>query len=192
MEFKEKKLILDDLIDSKFTGIKIFKSKILLVIFLDSIFPLNNSDLENSKCPICYNLIKNPYHPSTCLHYFCKVCITKWANKKTTCPICREFFLFIFPKISSIDYEKLITSPNFKKLKAKIMKQKESNYGFDNQCFHCKFFDEEINLIKCSFCELIIIHPQCDDFNGASLDGYYFCPFCRKELNMYVLNFNLI
>lgn len=73
-----------------------------------------------------------------------------------------------------------------------ISKKNKSNYGFENQCFICNLYDDKKNLIKCNFCELINFHPQCDNFNGASLDGNYFCFFCRKELNMYVLNIDLI
>lgn len=91
----------------------------------------------------------------------------------------------------SIDCIKLTSSINYEILKRKITDDNKKNYGYKNQCSICSLFDEENNLIQCCMCKLLIFHPECDDYKGVSVDGY-FCYFCRKELNMEVLNIELL
>ncbi|XP_050547469.1 E3 ubiquitin-protein ligase NRDP1-like isoform X6 [Daktulosphaira vitifoliae] len=49
----------------------------------DSANPLND-------CPICTNTLREPIHTTTCGHEFCKGCIDRWLQDKSTCPICRS------------------------------------------------------------------------------------------------------
>ena len=40
-------------------------------------------------CPICHDTIKDATICS-CVHHFCKDCITDWCKLKNTCPVCNE------------------------------------------------------------------------------------------------------
>jgi len=43
---------------------------------------------QNLKCPICFNIVDEPYESSCCGHLFCNKCIK--GIKKMNCPICRS------------------------------------------------------------------------------------------------------
>ena len=55
--------------------------------------------LDNlKKCLICskeYERLDNniKFIKLTCEHEFCEECISKWCNKKNTCPLCRSEIL---------------------------------------------------------------------------------------------------
>lgn len=48
----------------------------------------DTSMTEVENCTICYEDQNNPTKMK-CNHSFCKVCIDKWLEKHSTCPICR-------------------------------------------------------------------------------------------------------
>jgi hypothetical protein len=41
-------------------------------------------------CNICLEPISNPIMESNCQNIFCGICLLKWLENKTTCPLCRE------------------------------------------------------------------------------------------------------
>jgi hypothetical protein len=43
---------------------------------------------QNLKCPICFNIVEEPFETSCCGHLFCNKCIK--GIKKMSCPICRS------------------------------------------------------------------------------------------------------
>ena len=45
------------------------------------------------QCPICYNFTYDFTRPNSCMHSFCRTCITKWSKKRKKCPLCRKSFL---------------------------------------------------------------------------------------------------
>jgi hypothetical protein len=50
----------------------------------------NKQIVELVTCSICNEILKSPL-VSHCQHRFCSVCITQWLNKKSSCPICRNY-----------------------------------------------------------------------------------------------------
>jgi len=44
------------------------------------------------KCGVCYGAVSFQGKLDCCLHVFCFDCITKWANKENTCPLCKKRF----------------------------------------------------------------------------------------------------
>lgn len=43
-----------------------------------------------SECPICHvSIAEGALFTTTCGHQFCTPCVEKWAEKSTTCPLCR-------------------------------------------------------------------------------------------------------
>lgn len=78
-------------------------------------------------------------------------------------PNLQNIFQFLFPINLSIDYIILSNIFLFTELKAKIFKEKQRNFGFNNQYSKFKNFDNEKNHILCSMCKLFILHPKCDN-----------------------------
>jgi len=50
------------------------------------------SPLDQDKCAICLGTIINRTELDSCVHFFCKNCISLWSKNKRICPLCnREF-----------------------------------------------------------------------------------------------------
>jgi len=73
--------------------------QVIELVNSDDINDSNKSELDNlKKCLICskeYERLDNniKFIKLTCEHEFCEECISKWCNKKNTCPLCRSEIL---------------------------------------------------------------------------------------------------
>ncbi len=114
---------------------------------------------------------------------------SKMVKIKYYIPNLQNIFQFLFPINLSIDYIILSNIFLFTELKAKIFKEKQRNFGFNNQYSKFKNFDNEKNHILCSMCKLFILHPQCDNYDGAKIHGYFYF-FCREKWGMDTLLIN--
>ena len=47
-------------------------------------------DKLDNICSICLDEYSEPKKLSTCGHTFCKACINKWLERKSSCPCCRR------------------------------------------------------------------------------------------------------
>lgn len=43
-------------------------------------------DVDDFKCPICWNVLHDPIQIKKCEHMFCRLCIGKWMDQSHTCP----------------------------------------------------------------------------------------------------------
>ena len=62
-----------------------------------SISVFNRSGLE---CFICREISLERGKLDCCEHYFCLICIVKWAHNVNTCPLCRKIFKSIVVIVS--------------------------------------------------------------------------------------------
>ena len=46
--------------------------------------------LKDSSCPICLDLLKDPFLTECCGHHFCNKCINSVQQQKNECPLCKE------------------------------------------------------------------------------------------------------
>jgi hypothetical protein len=49
---------------------------------------------ELTKCPICHELDINIQ--TNCTHSYCLDCISKWYNKSSECPLCKQEITHIY------------------------------------------------------------------------------------------------
>jgi hypothetical protein len=49
-----------------------------------------NYKIENPVCSVCLDLPNDPVKLDSCVHVFCKACISKACCVKPSCPYCRE------------------------------------------------------------------------------------------------------
>uniref|UniRef100_A0A6B2LL05 RING-type domain-containing protein n=1 Tax=Arcella intermedia TaxID=1963864 RepID=A0A6B2LL05_9EUKA len=47
---------------------------------------------EDTECGICYDTVKERGIMNVCEHLFCYRCISKWAQRSNTCPLCNRRF----------------------------------------------------------------------------------------------------
>ena len=47
--------------------------------------------LKDSNCPICLELLKDPFLTECCGHHFCNKCISSVRQQKNECPICKSW-----------------------------------------------------------------------------------------------------
>lgn len=45
---------------------------------------------EELKCPICFDLLRDPVITAECAHTFCRICFKRCAETKANCPTCRS------------------------------------------------------------------------------------------------------
>ena len=69
-------------------------------------YNINKSELE---CPVCFNLIINPFHCKNCQSPLCGICNSQIKK----CPICGEMNSYI----KSVMLSKLVSNLRFKCLK---------------------------------------------------------------------------
>ena len=60
----------------------------------------DQSKIETSRCPICFQLLKEPYLTDCCGSHYCRVCIEHWLTENDFCPICRKTNVTIFPNLA--------------------------------------------------------------------------------------------
>ena len=103
---------------------------------------VENQNIIDLICPICFNLLKYPISCSSnnICHTFCKECIDKYLIEKKTCPICKQNFEYK----ENIEIEKILKKINFK-----CLFQKEG-------CTKIMKYSEYLNHIKeCEFKNII-------------------------------------
>lgn len=54
-------------------------------------------------CPICGDAPDDVAYVTPCLHKFCLGCIVRWANRKSSCPLCRQTVSTILFSVRSED-----------------------------------------------------------------------------------------
>ena len=50
------------------------------------------ADLDDNRCAVCLELVKEKTTPLECNHDFCFPCIWAWADKMRVCPMCKTEF----------------------------------------------------------------------------------------------------
>jgi len=122
------------------------------------------------ECPICYEIVKDPYECETCGTLFCEECIIEWSKKKIKCP----------SGCSNFKYTK-VKKTNKKLLD--IVKLKCQNFP------DCKYESSYWNIIehesKCEFQKIKCPNPPCS-FKGHFIklkehlkqNCYYICFKC--------------
>ncbi|XP_071889163.1 uncharacterized protein [Anas platyrhynchos] len=55
------------------------------------------SEAQDITCSVCQGVCKEPSYILPCLHQFCFGCVMRWAERSSTCPLCRQ-------RITSIRY----------------------------------------------------------------------------------------
>ena len=58
------------------------------------LFESFKAEADTDECTICLDAIQlgKEMLRLDCRHYFCKKCITKWFDQKSSCPLCRKSF----------------------------------------------------------------------------------------------------
>ena len=99
---------------------------------------IQNDNILDLLCPICYNILKDPKFCSSNKnsHYFCKECIDKYLEQNNNCPICKNNFEY---KIKN-EFEKLLHKLDFKCLFYNEGCTKIINYlEYYNHINECKY-----------------------------------------------------
>jgi len=122
----------------------------------------SSSDIGDSlnelKCPVCFELYKEPI-TLTCGHSFCRVCIeTSWESREEgtgcVCPNCREVFPQI-PKLKkNVNVANLVENIKLKKREVDVRDAERGDVksgGTDSYCEHCN--GEAVK--RCVPCEML-------------------------------------
>ena len=168
----------------------------------ENIFNKNEPILKDLECPICLNLIWDPYECSDCGKIFCKICIEKTKEKKNSCPTCRKspfqgryakslktFFNKI--KLNCI-YKGCNEHPEYSEYishlkKCKFSLYKCNNPGCDYQdslekmeihSTECKFL-----LVKCQYCSKEINLCNIESHEKTECTQIIICPKCHLKMS---------
>ena len=102
--------------------------------------------LDNFKCPICLEIVEEPWETSCCGNLFCEKCILSYMSNQ--CPICRTKNFKTkknnFAKLLIKEYEGNFSCPHGCNKKIKLNEFKEHKYNCDDVIFKC-------NINKCKF-----------------------------------------
>ena len=143
----------------------------------DNIFNKDESILKDLECPICLNLIWDPYECTDCGKIFCKACLKKAKKKQNYCPICRK-------NPFQERYAKSVKT-FFNKIKLNCI------YKGCNE--HPEYSEYINHLKKCKFCLYKCNNPGCDyqdileKMEIHSTECQFLlvkCQYCSKEINL--------
>jgi hypothetical protein len=138
------------------------------------------SNKDKNQCIICLDKINMPSKLIECEHIFCKECIEQWANKSSTCPLCK----LVFKKIIYYDMRQNLLGE--KKVKKKIFKHEEEN---DDQwlentlehCMNCKNTNDIYLMLVCDKCKFNVCHTYCAGLEMIPDEDWY-CSPCQEEM----------
>ena len=51
---------------------------------------MNNENMLNDSCSICYNILNKPILEPNCQYLFCGQCFFNWLEINNSCPMCRH------------------------------------------------------------------------------------------------------
>ena len=101
---------------------------------------------DNFRCPICWEIVEEPWETSCCGNLFCEKCMQSYISNK--CPICRtknfKYRKNMFAKILLKEYEGIFICPYGCNKKIKLKEFKEHKYDCEDALFKC-------NINKCNF-----------------------------------------
>ena len=144
----------------------------------ENIFNKNEPILKDLECPICLNLIWDPYECSDCGKIFCKICIEKTKKTKNSCPTCRK------TPFQGRNAKSLKTF--FNKIKINCI-----NKGCNE---HPEYSEYISHIKKCKFRLYKCNNPGCDYQDNLekmeihSTECKFLlvkCQYCLKEINLY-------
>ena len=101
---------------------------------------------DNFRCPICWEIVEEPWETSCCGNLFCEKCMLSYISNK--CPMCRtkniKYRKNMFAKILLKEYEGNFICPHGCNKKIKLNELKEHKYDCEDAIFKC-------NINKCNF-----------------------------------------
>ena len=151
---------------------------------------IENDDLFDLICPICYNIFKNPKKCSSNInsHSFCKECIDKYLEEQDICPICKRYFEYydnkpIKKRLNKLRFKCFYHEDGCKKIlnytdylnHIKSCKHKNIIY----QCEAEKYNISKKQFEKCNFKGNI--KEMEEHFKNCELLNYL-CIFCNKKI----------
>ena len=102
--------------------------------------------IDNFRCPICLEIIEEPWETSCCGYLFCEECILSYKSNK--CPMCRaknfKCRKNTFAKILLNEYGGTFICPHGCNKKIKLKEFREHKYECDDAIFKC-------SINKCNF-----------------------------------------
>ena len=142
-----------------------------------------------SKCPICLQILKNPFQVSCCGYNYCQQCIDRILVSRKPCPICSssDFTNFFNKGLQRSLNEFKVHCPNSNhECKwigelGKLVKHLNTEPDFNNQLVGCEHAD-----IKCLYCQgilkrnIIALH-QSNECNKRP----YICTYCGEYSSYY-------
>ena len=72
-------------------GNRITKINRIMPIYLEK----GQDEIKNDKCCICLKNFTNNSIMLSCGHHFHSECLLKWFDKRKTCPMCRENYVYV-------------------------------------------------------------------------------------------------
>jgi len=197
----------DDEIDTEYFSIIPIPSPKELIKY-ENIFNKDEPLLKDLECPICLNIIWDPFECCDCGKIFCYLCIKKSKEKNNSCPTCRKSpfqgrnaksVKTFFNKISfNCIYKGCQEHPEYSEYLDHLKKCKYRLYKCNNEgCNYQDILEKmEIHATECKY--LIIKCKYCSkDINLANLELHeknecseiIFCPKCHlKMAKKYYLN----
>ena len=101
---------------------------------------------DNFRCPICWDIVEEPWETSCCGNLFCEKCMLSYISNK--CPMCRtknfKYRKNMFAKILLKEYEGNFICPHGCNQRIKLNEFKEHKYDCEDAIFKC-------NINKCNF-----------------------------------------
>ena len=190
----------DDEIDTKYFS-KIPIPSSTEIIKYENIFNKDEPILKDLECPICLNIIWDPFECCDCGKIFCYSCIKKSKEKNNSCPTCRKSpfqgrnaksVKTFFNKINfNCIYKGCQEHPEYSEYLDHLKKCKFRLYKCNNE--GCNYQDilenMEIHATQCKY--LIIKCKYCSkDINLANLELHeknecteiIFCPKCHIKM----------
>lgn len=95
--------------------------------------------IDNFRCPICWEIVEEPWETSCCGNLFCEKCILSYVANK--CPMCRtknfKYRKNEFAKLLLMEYDGEFPCPYGCKKKIKLNEFKEHKYNCEDATFKC-------------------------------------------------------
>ena len=102
--------------------------------------------IDNFRCPICWEIVEDPWETSCCGNLFCEKCMLSYISNK--CPMCRaknfKYRKNSFAKILLKEYEGFFLCPHGCNKKIKLKEFREHKYECEEAIFKC-------TINKCNF-----------------------------------------
>ena len=114
-------------------------------LFQNNMIQNDQTIIEELTCPICFEIVNNPYMCSECNRHFCKACISNLSK----CPFRCKYFQKVpmsrlFKKILGNTYLKCF---NYENGCNKVIKFENLKHHLE----HCEYFKYKCNNIGCEF-----------------------------------------